>query len=276
MNKEILRKVQLVQLEIAKEIKRVCENNNINYFLDSGTLLGAVRHQGFIPWDDDLDIGMLRNDYEKFLKIATKALKEDYFLQTWDTDKNYPLAFAKIRKKGTIYIERVAEMSKAENGIYVDIFPYDVFPNKKIQKIKQGLFIEIYRRIMLIKLKYYPWTAKITFFNKIKTFIAYLPIFLISIFVNKEKIKQKYTSVMTKHNNEKTDFLYEQAGASRYGKWIIPTKCFNSFINLPFEDTIFSCPNNFKKYLNTAYGNYMQLPPIEQRENRHNIIKIKL
>lgn len=276
MEKEILRKVQLIQLKIAKEIKRVCEENNINYFLDSGSLLGAVRHNGFIPWDDDLDIGMLRNDYEKFLNVATKTLKEDYFLQTWDTDKNYPLAFAKIRKKGTIYVEQVAEMSKAENGIYVDIFPYDVFPNKKIQKIRQGVFIEIYRRIMLIKLKYYPWTAKTTFLNKVKTFIAYLPIFIISIFVNKEKIKQKYVHVMTMYNNRKTGFLYEQPSASRYGKYIFPDTIFASFINLKFEDAEFSCPVNNKKWLQIVYGDYMKLPPIEKRENRHRIIKIKL
>lgn len=276
MDKIILRKVQLIQLEIAKEIKRICEENGINYFLDSGTLLGAVRHKGFIPWDDDLDIGMLRNDYEKFLQIAPGQLKENYFLQTWDTDKNYPLPFAKIRKKGTVYIEQVAEYSNANNGIYIDIFPYDVFPIKKMQQIKQGFFIELYRRIMLIKLNYYPWMAKKTFIDKLKTCMAYLPILMVSIFLNIKKIKQKYDYIMKIYNNKKTDFLYEQAGASRYGKWVIPTDCFNAFINLTFVDTEFSCPSNFDKYLKTVYGNYMQLPPIEERENRHNIINIKL
>lgn len=91
--------VQHIELEILKKIDEVCKKHNINYWLDSGTLLGAVRHQGFIPWDDDIDIGMLREDYEKFLKVAQKDLGDDYFLQTRSTDKNYPLVFAKVRKK---------------------------------------------------------------------------------------------------------------------------------------------------------------------------------
>ena len=123
MNNEDLRKVQLVQLEIAKEVKRVCDDNNIKYFLTAGTLLGAVRHRGFIPWDDDLDIGMLRKDYDEFCKIAPKHLNSKYCFQTWDTPL-YPFPFGKVRKNGTIFIESKANTSM-DVGIYVDILVYN-------------------------------------------------------------------------------------------------------------------------------------------------------
>ena len=105
MEKDLLRKVQLTQLEIAKEIHRVCEENDIRYFLSDGTFLGAVRHQGFIPWDDDMDIGMLREDYEKFCRIAPQKLGEKYVFQNWYTDPNYGLPFGKVMKRGTVYQE---------------------------------------------------------------------------------------------------------------------------------------------------------------------------
>ena len=102
MDKKTLRKVQLVQLEIAKEIARICEENKINYYLIGGTLLGAIRHKGFIPWDDDLDIGMIRSDYEKFMQIAPKCLDDKYALIDWKSDLIYPHPMGKIIKKGTI------------------------------------------------------------------------------------------------------------------------------------------------------------------------------
>lgn len=131
MDNETLRKLQLVELEIANEIKRVCVENNIKYFLESGTLLGAVRHGGFIPWDDDMDIGMMRDEYEKFLKIAPEKLSSEFILQTWKNEKDYSLTFAKVRKLDTIFLEYEFKDSSMHNGIWVDIFPYDSVPEKK-------------------------------------------------------------------------------------------------------------------------------------------------
>ena len=118
MEQDILRKLQLTQLEIAKEIRRVCEENDIRYFLCCGSFLGAVRHQGFIPWDDDFDIGMLREDYERFCRIAPEKLKPEYCLQSWHTDSRYALPFAKVRKRGTLLLERKS-IHLDENGSFV-------------------------------------------------------------------------------------------------------------------------------------------------------------
>lgn len=130
---------QKVMLEILQEIHKICVENNLTYWLEAGTLLGAVRHKGFIPWDDDSDVSMPRADYEKFLKIAQEKLPEDMFLQTQDTDKEYPLSWAKIRKNGTLLVETgETGNEKYHHGIFVDIFPYDYYESEEVIKNCSG------------------------------------------------------------------------------------------------------------------------------------------
>ena len=152
-----MRKVQLTQLEIAKEIKRVCEENDIRYFLADGTFLGAVRHKGFIPWDDDMDFGMLRADYEKFCRIAPSKLKPEYCLQTWYTDPNYSLPFGKVMKRGTVYLESKKTRRLKENGFYVDIFPYDYVPENQTERSRYAAKLLNIYRVKLMRSGYKPW-----------------------------------------------------------------------------------------------------------------------
>ena len=114
MTGEELKKVQTLQLEMAKEVKRICEKHGIQYFLDAGTMLGAVRHKGFIPWDDDLDIGFLREEYDKFLQVAPQELSERYYLQNSMSDDDYGMVFSKIRLKGTKFVETISQENSAD------------------------------------------------------------------------------------------------------------------------------------------------------------------
>ena len=115
-------------LDIAKEIDRICRKHDIGYFVCGGTMLGLVRHGGFIPWDDDMDVGMLRADYEKFMKIAANELEDRFFLQTRESDPNIPYLFSKVRLKDSEYITAYNELRDFNKGICVDIFPFDRMP----------------------------------------------------------------------------------------------------------------------------------------------------
>ena len=275
MDNITLRKAQMCMLNILKEFRRVCELLNLSYFLDSGTLLGAVRHKGFIPWDDDLDVGMLRKDYDLFLEKAPSLLSKQYFLQTWYSDDSYSLAFAKIRIKDTVYLEEGAQNATTENGFFIDIFPYDVFPDSRAKRRWQGKRYDLYRRALMVKSGYKPWIMNSRGLRLIAKQIGYIPIFCYSAFYSRKRLINKYNKMCTKFNNEESCHLFEQAGASNYGKWVIPRSCFDSFVLLPFEDDFFLAPCDYDKYLKAAYGNYMDLPPEENRINRHRIIEIR-
>lgn len=276
MDNKTLREVQMAQLELALEIKRVCDILNINYFLDSGTLLGAVRHKGFIPWDDDLDIGMLRKDYEKFVLEAPLIIDAKYFLQTWDSDEKYGLAYAKLRKNGTVFIEEAAQDVGAHNGIFIDVFPYDAYPNNFRLRIKQKFNLYFLKRLLLVKCGYKPWAVDSSRGIKkyIKAFI-YGILKVTSLLISKEKLKKRYYSSSVKYNDFTCDKYFIVDGASEYGTWLVQKSCFEEFVELPFEKELFKCPKNFDLYLSDIYGDYMTPPPENQRENRHNIIDIK-
>lgn len=275
MDRETLRTVQLTQLMLAKEVKRVCEELHIDYFLDSGTLLGAVRHKGFIPWDDDLDIGMLRRDYERFVAEAPAILGDKFFLQTWHSDTHFGLPFAKLRLNDSEYIEYNSRHTKAHCGIYVDIFPYDKYPNysgKKISFKIDRLRYMFFRMCLLQKLGYFDKYEKSGFTRNCKYSLLKFTAHLFT----RETLVGRFEKLCVLHNSEDTGLYYEQAGAAGYGEWVVPASCFENLVVLPFEGDTFLCPADYDLYLKSVYGDYMKLPPEEKRMNRHNILRVRL
>lgn len=269
MEKEVLHKVQKIQLEMAKDIKRVCDENGIRYFLYRGTFLGAVRHKGVIPWDDDMDFGMLRPDYEKFRKIALEKLGKDYVFQDWHTDEKYALPFGKVRKRNTVFVEsKCARLP--ENGIYIDIYPLDYAPadlteRKALAKKLLHLF-----RVKLMKSGYTPWMEE----EKIiwKKRIGYLLYQTAALFVSQKKLIKVYDGLV--NAVPEGDVVYEQSALpiAYYfeKKWVAEVQ------EYPYEDTTFAGPKDYDAFLSCLYGDYMELPPADKRENRHQIKELDL
>ena len=140
MTKETIDRIQQIEFDIMQQIDSICRAHDLTYFAIGGSVLGAVRHQGFIPWDDDIDIGMPRKDYEEFLKYASEELPKGYFLQTFFTEKKSPFYFAKVRKDNTKFVEYYLRDLDIHQGLFVDIFPFDNVPvNESTKKLHYKL-----------------------------------------------------------------------------------------------------------------------------------------
>lgn len=267
-NFDYLPKLHNCQLIIAREIKRICDKHNIRYFIIAGTLLGAVRHGGFIPWDDDMDVGMLREDYEKFLRIAKTELGEEFFLQTPETDKNYGLPFAKILLNGTVLVEATAG-SNAKKGIFVDVFPFDVAPENEADRENHNKKTYFYKRLLLAKLNYNV-CAKNDYVKR----TVYFVLKIMSAFYSHDKLVKKLESEITRYNNSKTEDIVNIGGAYGYKKETIKADWVRDTVEIPFEDMTISAPVDYIKYLETFYGDYMTPPPEDKRYNRHSVTEL--
>lgn len=264
MDRETLKKVQQTLLEIAKEIKRVCEENDIEYYLYRGTFLGAVRHQGFIPWDDDMDFAMPRQAYDKFCRIAPEKLGEKFVFQNWHTDEKYALPFGKVRKRGTLYVEsKCAQLE--ENGLYIDIYPLDYAPvGEEARAALSKRLLHLFR-VKLMKSRYTPWKEEEkTIWVKRIGYMAYQAA---SLFVSQKKLIDTYEAAFRAVGE--SDTLYEQSALPT--TYYFDRNFYAESAMYPFEDTFFPGPKDYDTVLRNLYDDYMTLPPEDKRENRHQI-----
>lgn len=234
-----LRQCQLVMLRMLKIFDYLCIKNEIKYFLTGGSLIGAVRHQGFIPWDDDLDVGMTRDNYEKFVSTVVPELPRDIFFQSHETDDHYPPAYyveARLRDKYSSYHHIGKENNKWHEGFQVDLFVYDKsFIGSNFFIIAQNTILKLFRksdkRVNILK-----WISKHSPFTLV------------------------YSSSYLQH-----------LGLLNLGTYIKHSE-YENLIRTKFEDTEVYIPGGYDTYLRRQFGNYMELPNAENRIANHNVV----
>lgn len=242
-----MRQMQLRLLDILVEIDKVCRKHNIKYWIDFGTLLGALRHKGFIPWDDDLDIAMPKEDFEKFKIIAPKELPDNLFLQTPETDPSFLMPILKVRDNNSLFITRHEDFTKDYNkGLYIDIFIVTEYPkvSKKTRKFLLG------------------WISKVNWFMGTKHNVTLKNHFATVFFpVIKYSCLMVWKLLCLKQKKQLGyDINFYCPYSCAYPKeWIYPLS------EVTFEQHSFLAPHQPDQYLNSIYPNFMQLPPEDKR-----------
>jgi len=252
-----LTELKKIELEMLAAFVSVCSQLKLRYYLIHGTLLGAVRHQGFIPWDDDIDVGLFRSDYEVFLKEGQRLLPSELFVQTMETDPECLLWFAKIRHKNTTYIEKTMQDRKMCHGVFIDVFPLDYFPEKPFKQA----WVDFNRKWITRRISCeYVLPDSNSFSRKIK--VAILKLLMPSI---KNVLKKRdHIFLRTRNSN-----LIVNYGGGK--KEIVPVEWFGDGTMLEFEGAFYNVPREYDRWLTQIYGNYFELPPPEERIGHHYV-----
>ncbi len=258
----ILRKLQLTELEILRELDRVCRKHNLRYYIVGGTLIGAVRHKGFIPWDDDIDVSMPRKDFDKLCKVAKEEFADDFFLQTRKTDKNCYFYYAKLRKNGTYFGEDKFEHTKLHKGIFMDIFPLDYIPeNTALQKLFFRGF-SMLTGFICSKEKTTEFLYKNMSLPFIVTFRLLQCILPKCLLLGMRNLIGKLSNILSKKK-----LLASLSGFHGYPMEIAPEKWWGEGCDIEFEGLTVRAPSQYHTLLTHMFGDYMQLPPEEERIN---------
>ena len=259
-----LRRLQLTQLEILKVFDRFCREQGLKYSLYAGSLLGAVRHQGFIPWDDDLDVCMSRADYDRFIALWTEHPMDGYVLQNKENAPNFTQSFAKLRKDHTTFLQFDWERGRYHTGIFLDIFPIDRMPSGLGSQSAFKIRCMLYQ---LLTREFVPVKGSMLLRTGCAMILACIPRKV------RPKLRKKLLKQITRHNGDRMLEMVFIETCATIGKTYIPFLA-DAFIELPFEDGKFMCFANWEAYLTGKFGDYLQLPPEEDRTWKHHPIVI--
>lgn len=265
LNNEMLRQLQLIQVEMLVEVDRICKKCDIHYNIIAGTLLGAVRHDGYIPWDDDADVAMLREEYEKFrIACKTELDKNRFYFQDHRNTKGYRWGYGKLRRKNTLFLREYQEHMPYHQGVFIDVFPLDGVPDNDIVRSIKNFQCFLVRKILWSKV------------GKVADKSA----FMRTVYATLDKIPERmifgyYHRMIHNANKQSTKMvriLMFPTPNKEYGYY---RRWYENSETIKFEGIEFQGIKDYDGYLSFKFGNYMELPPEEQRKT-HPVSKIKL
>lgn len=261
---EKLRPLQLIMLEILRVFDRFCREHDLKYSLYAGSLLGAVRHKAFIPWDDDLDVCMERSEYDRFITLWEQDPPAGYILQNKENTPAYWQSFSKIRKDHTTFLQEEREAGKYHAGIFLDVFPLDRMPDGKLNR---AIYKWHCMKYQLLTREFVPSKAGTVTRLGSAAILASIPE------SRREKVRRKTLARITRFNHRRDLEVAAIETMASLRKPFAPDMLDN-YVDLPFEDGEFMCFAGWHDHLRRKFGDYMQLPPVEERAWRHHPIII--
>ncbi len=262
-----LKKVQKLEMKILKDFMALCDRHQLRYFGLAGTGIGAVRHQGFIPWDDDIDIGLPREDFDKFIALAKSELADNYEVLNAQEDSRYPLMTTRLVLKGTVFKEFAVKDIDCNFGIFLDLYPFDNVSDDEKQLKKQARSAWFWSKILILRSIPHPVLGFTGFMAKIVQFICACVHYALKLLhISRITIYKRCLKSCTRYNHVSTKKIAYLCDTNAYSNMFEISHLY-PLQKLDFEDVQLFFPADLDGHLRTMFGNYMELPPVEKRKN---------
>lgn len=261
---EEYRQIREVSLDVLKEFIRICEKHQLSYFAIAGTAIGAVRHKGFIPWDDDIDVGMLRADYDKFMAIAPQEMADKYDIYCASIQKNIQGFYSQMFLRGTLFVTQGNKRWPLHPGIKIDIFPHDNIPVSKKERKKLYKKLHFWNRLYIIHNTKVPFFEGNSIATKVTRFACKMTYVVMKICgPSIDKIVAKYVSLMTKYKEDIGYYTIMDDFTQDW--WYLKREEIYPLKEEQFEDIKIKVPNKNHEILSRQYGDYMTPPPKDEQ-----------
>ena len=255
-----LHRLQATQMEILEILDGICTAQGIPFFLSSGTCLGAMRHGGMIPWDDDIDVNLHREDYDRLMELLPELLPDGYTLQTPETDPEYMYLFAKIRKSGTAFVQEALRDIPMHHGIYIDLFPVDGAP--------RGFLARQIHRMSLFFLK------RVSIGHILPRQVERRTYRFLYFFYTRKKFLKLYDRCCRRYDSRVTGVSLNATSDYAYRRESVPREVYGKGTRVPFGRLSLPVPQDTERYLTTMYGDWRTPPPEADRLSQHAPWKI--